>query len=71
MGKQKEDAEEPQAVDSDYSGRPLEGITPEELRADIARGGWGRREDDLVMVDADGNEWDAFTGEKLPPRKPS
>ena len=28
-----------QAVDSDYSGRPLDGITIEELRADHARGG--------------------------------
>ena len=78
MGKQKEEAEETQAVDSDYSGRPLDavnriaslgGITIEELRADAARG--MRREDRLIMVDADGNQWDALTGEKLPPRKPS
>ena len=39
MGKQKEEAEEPRAVDSDYSGRPIDGITIEELRADHARGG--------------------------------
>ncbi len=69
MGKQKEEAEETQAVDSDYSGRPLGGITIEELRADAARG--MRHEDTLVRVDADGNAWDAYTGEKLlPPRKP-
>ena len=29
------------------------------------------RGDREVMVDADGNQWDALTGEKLPPRKPS
>ena len=69
MGKQKEEAEETQAVDSDYSGRPLGGITIEELRADAARG--MPRGDREVMVDADGNQWDALTGEKLPPRKPS
>ena len=71
MGKQKEEADETQAVDSDYSGRPLGGITIEELRASFARGEGMPREDRLVTVDADGNQWDAVTGEKLPPRKPS
>ena len=70
MGKQKEEAEETQAVDSDYSGRPLEDLTPEGVRESLASGRV-RREDRLVMVDADGNQWDAHTGEKLPPRKPS
>ena len=71
MGKQKEEAEEPQAVDSDYSGRPLGELTPEEVRASFARGEGMRRDDTLVRVDADGNARDAYTGEKLlPPRKP-
>ena len=70
MGKQKEDAEEPQAVDSDYSGRPLEDLTPEGVRESLASGRV-RRRDREVMVDADGTRWDALTGEKLPPRKPS
>ena len=68
MGKQKEEAEEPQAVDSDYSGRPLEDLTPEGVREALASG--RVREDRFIMADADGNEWDAYTGEKLPPRKP-
>ena len=68
MGKQKE--EEPRAVDSDYSGRPLEELTPEGVRESLASGRV-RREDREVMVDADGTEWDAHTGEKLPPLKPS
>ena len=70
MGKQKEDAEEPQAVDSDYSGRPLEDLTPEGVRESLASGRVPH-EDRLVIEDDDGNEWDALTGEKLPPRKPS
>lgn len=69
MGKQKEEAEEAQAVDSDYSGRPLEDLTPEGIRESLASGR-ARQEDRLVMVDGDGTEWDALTGEKLPPRKP-
>jgi len=70
MGKQKEEADETQAVDSDYSGRPLEDLTPEGVRESLASGRV-RREDTLVRVDADGNAWDAYTGEKLlPPRKP-
>ena len=70
MGKQKEEADETQAVvDSDYSGRPLGELTPEGVRESLASGRV-RREDRLVMVDADGNQWDAVTGEKLPPRKP-
>ena len=68
MGKQKEEAEETQAVDSDYSGRPLEALTPEGVREALASG--RVREDRFIMADADGNEWDAYTGEKLPPRKP-
>ena len=68
MGKQKEEAEEPQAVDSDYSGRPLEDLTPEGVREALASG--RVREDRFIMADADGNEWDAYTGEKLPRRKP-
>ena len=68
MGKQKE--EETQAVDSDYSGRPLEELTPEGVRESLASGRV-RREDREVIVDDDGTERDAYTGEKLPPRKPS
>ena len=69
MGKQKEESEETKAVDSDYSGRPLRGITIEELRASAAR--VGIIEDDvLVRIDADGNEWDAATGEKSRPPCP-
>ena len=69
MGK-KSEAEESRAVDSDYSGRPLEELTPEGVRESLASGRV-RREDTLVHVDADGTEWNALTGEKLPPRKPS
>ena len=64
MGKQKE-AEEPRAVDSDYSGRPLEDLTPEEVRASLARSGGMPREDILIMIDDDGTEWDAITGEMI------
>ena len=70
MGKQKEEAEETQVVDSDYSERPLEDLTPEGVRESLASGRV-RRRDHQVVVDADGTEWDAWTGEKLPPRKPS
>ena len=70
MGKQKEEAEETQAVDSDYSGRPLEDLTPEGVRESLASGRVGR-EDREVIEDDDGTRWDALTGEKLPPRKPS
>ena len=71
MGKQKEEAEETQAVDSDYSGRPLGELTPEEVRASFARGEGMPREDRLVLLYDDGTREDAVTGEKLPPRKPS
>ena len=64
MGKQKE-AEEPRAVDSDYSGRPLEDLTPEEVRASLARGEGLPREDILIMYGEDGTEWDAITGELI------
>ena len=69
MGKQKK-AEDDQTVGSDYSGRPLEDLTPERVRESLASGRV-RRRDREVMVDDDGTEWDARTGEKLPPRKPS
>ena len=69
MGK-KTEAEDSRAVDSDYSGRPLEELTPEGVRESLASGRV-RRRDREVMVDDDGNAWDARTGEKLPPRKPS
>ena len=62
----KEEAEEPSAVDSDYSGRPLEELTLEEVRASLARGEGLPREDRLIMVDEeDGTERDALTGEVL------
>ena len=70
MGKQKEEADETQAVDSDYSGRPLEDLTPEGVRESLASGRV-RREDRLVLLYDDGTREDAVTGEKLPPRKPS
>ena len=60
MGKQKEEADETQAVDSDYSGRPLGELTPEGVRESLASGRV-RREDRFIMADADGNEWCSAT----------
>ena len=49
--------------------RALEALTPEGVREALASG--RVREDRFIMADADGNEWDAYTGEKLPPPGPA